>query len=271
MESMDHRAIVEVLKWSEPRHLLQAAAWVSVRWSRATEDETVWQFFLGRLGLSSTASAKIELKGRVHLAGRSLVAMSAECLGVFDCESLTVTTSVRIDTRPIDQYAAVVCLMDCSVFACGGAGAETASFRLPLPGLHITDVREMLHSRCFHAAVLANFCIYAFGGVFSKSAKTAEKYSLWTREWKPLPNMQSGRSCFTAAKHRTSVYLCGGNVIECESFNIVSESYMPLHYRLTEASWCVAGYDEELVVLVRGGFCYPERRAWKPGPLAILP
>ena len=132
----------------------------------------------------------------------------------------------------------------------------------------------MIFKRTFHAAVQVNHRIYVFGGVYSKSMKAAEKYNLFQKKWDQLPNMITGRSCFTASTHRQLIYLCGGNVIECETFNISSEVYTPLSPRLPDTTWTTSFYYEQSLVIVQGStFCFLQRTGLvtKSGLLALTP
>ncbi|MBV5280556.1 MAG: hypothetical protein J0651_04775, partial [Actinobacteria bacterium] len=96
-----------------------------------------------------------------------------------------------------------------------------------------------LTRRTYHGSACIHGTVYLFGGDRGLG-NTGEKCFLSKEEWTWLPSMPTRRSGFTPCVRQMSVFLCGGNTALSHVFHIDTELYEELPFTLPVATWCVA-------------------------------
>lgn len=240
-----YRTVIEVLKWTEAKTVL-GVAHVSRLWRGISSSEELWYSLLEAEGLQvedleqvlSTAQACY----RELIITRHLVLFRDESLYLYDCMHATFERSYPCSSTPFKESCAVAFVPPQSVFVCCLTG--TAQMRLSEGTFESLD--PMLYSRQYHSIVACNASVYAFGGVYCRSA---ERFHLGRKVWVQLPDMSQCRSHFNACRKGKVIYLCGGDTSDCETFRVDSETYAALPLRVTNTSSVSFFYKDQLLCL----------------------
>lgn len=240
-----YRTILEVLKWTETKTILQTASLTSQLWHSATTSEELWTTFLEALpaeALQHLPSAQDRYRAFVDLQHiPRLVSRLHSHLNVFNCGTCSFEQTLPFP-HPFNNRAAVA-LSAYQLYICGKGKAVMMCF---LTGT-LTQLSDMLASRKNHSAIALQGAVYAFGG---SNLRSAERYH--NGHWGGLPNMSTERSYFNACSQDERIYLCGGFTPSSEVFDTNSNTYTVLPFSLI-SHWTTSFFSEEGLVCIANG------------------
>lgn len=201
-------------------------------------------------------------------ADLTLALFTLRSVQLFDCLKLQFLPVVKLAAGlKVDHLSAYTILKDLSVFVCGG-GEEKAlfdsTFRVFATG-RVERLGNMVRPRQAHGLAEWSGSIYAFGGEtlenepfsYSESLEIEPLDCLSDQQWARIPNMLTGRSCFSPCVLDNWVYLIGGNTTKAERFDPQLQRYEPLPLQLadSEDTCTVLIRDSELLTF-SPHFCY---------------
>lgn len=238
-----YRAVIEVLKWTEAGTVLKIAH-VSRLWRNIASSEELWYSLLEADGLQTEDLEQVPLTAqacyRELIITCHLVLFRDEHLYIYDCRHASFERSYPCSVSAFKESCAVTLVRPQTVFAC--CLTDTAQMRLTEGTFE--SLAPMLFPRQCHSIVTCNASIYAFGGLLCNSA---ERYSLFHKTWTPLPDMGQCRSHFNACRKGKEIYLCGGDISDCEVFRVDSETYVTLPLHLPSTSSVSLFYKNQLL------------------------
>ncbi|CAG9332867.1 unnamed protein product [Blepharisma stoltei] len=121
--------------------------------------------------------------------------------------------SVKINGASFYHRSALCTLPDDSVLICGGkSGNVMRDAALINPATQKIDaIAKMQFPRQFHGVCYHKNYVYAFGGKHRGPIQTAERYSLVTKVWELLPNMNMPHCHVSAVVIGDKIYIVGNS------------------------------------------------------------
>ena len=241
MES--YRSVLEVLKFSVPKHVLTALRYIHRVWATAGLCNELWDLYseLEHLPTRYKHISAFEAYLNRRTQCFSLVLFHYEQAVVFDC--LTETTISKWScVAPPEQSQWV--LYSNHVITTGGLIAPAT----PITGCLLYPPEDQMTSslmqgmttpRYRHSAIIYRKVLYVFGGMGRKTALcSAEKLDLFPvqgkirkilagREWAKIANLSGNRKDMSLCSNFTHIYICG----VADEAGVIIEKYSPRYDR----------------------------------------
>ena len=260
------RALLEILKWTEPRSVLSEYSHVSIVWKQACTTEELWISFCEdcedcEASLSPGISPTDAYRSHSQLQ-HSLPVLKADSLSRFSDKTHELKTVLQFQHPLQEIYClAAVLLPEGQLLCCGGN--SNSAVLIEASGTQV-ELLNMRFQRSFHCAIHYVGTVYVFGG----AENTAEKLpvhsiaALPNQSWESLPNMHYSRSACSPCVSKGLVYLFGGNTDKCEVFSPLTETFADLPLILPEVLYgCVAfPTKDDGFLILSGGYV----TRWKP-------
>ncbi len=277
------RAVLEMLKWTDPLIVLKNYSFVDKVWRQACSTDELWLSFCEYIGvdlgadLSAVETYREECKRQLLLPQ-----LNTDSLQLLNCRTKSCATVIRFQRAvEIPEDMAAVLLPCGRLLFCGGFSEQLdTSGSAEIGFVDIAGVREagivdekgnyaqlqnMLHGRAYHSVIYYNARVYTFGGAKATAEKLQLNSCLCKEAWQALPDMLFVHIACTPCLHAGLCYLFGGNTDSCETFSPAAETFTPLSLVLPEALYGCAA------VHIHGGFVILSTSYvtyWKPGEAA---
>lgn len=277
------RAVLEMLKWTDPLIVLRTYSFVDKVWLQACSTDELWLSFCEYLGLDlGTDLSAVETYREERKRQLFLPILNTDSLQLLNCRTRSCTTVLRFQRAvEIPEDMAVVLLPCGKLLFCGGFSEQLETSGSAAIGfVDIAGVREagivdekgnyaqlqnMLHGRAYHSLIYYDARVYTFGGAKTTAEKLQLSSSLCTEAWQALPDMLFVHIACTPCLHAGLCYLFGGNTDSCETFSPAAETFTPLSLILPEALYgCAAVRIRNMFVILSTSYV----TYWKPGEVA---
>ena len=256
-----YRSVLEVLKLSSPRDVLQLTS-TSTLWRRVGECQELWLSLSDLLGLQPCLdSIAFRVKFR---AGYCLAETEGRLTRVYNCLSGS-WRFVSHEKTPFSQASACTWLPSGEILVCGGYGPCTS--QAALIDVRTGEIRElppMQTARGMHCVVAYGQCAYVFSGYCGVIVRNCEKLDLSVSNWSQLPDTPDGAVNSGACVYDTSIYQCGTEFNTLLAFRIPTERFESTGVRIQSQGAvrsCIR-VEDEVVIL-----CLEEMKQWKEGSL----
>ena len=180
-------------------------------------------------------------------------------LDVFDCETETWKDAIQVAPLIDVQFSmAFAFLPNANLFICGGIEpCSSKAWQVTLSTRQIQSQPPMTEARSEHIAVYAKNSVYVFGGRGSEKTGlfSSEKYVLERMRWVSLPNSPYFVCWTTPCLHNDHILLPGGFGTDLvQLFNLSTEQFSVLNFRLPTTGPTFAVIDNDCLVLVQKGW-----------------
>jgi len=177
-------------------------------------------------------------------------------LDVFDCEREEWRDAIQVAPLIDVQFSmAFAFLPNARVFICGGIEpCSSKVWIVSLPDRRVQPQPPMLTPRSEHVAHFAKNAVYVFGGRGQDKSGlfTAEKFMFGRDRWELLPNSPYIVGWTTSCLHNDFIILPGGFGTDIvQLFNLTSEQYSLLNFRLPTVGPSFALIDQDCLVVVQ--------------------
>jgi len=244
------RAVLEVLKLSSAKDLLQSLSCVNVQWYRLSTHTEVWQAYCETevIDLTDWPDNSAQEAFRLgRLPTDTLVYVRSRIVKLISVLTLAVTKyKLKLDSGLSDKNG--YCLVSRYRVICFGVQESPKVLDINVKTGAISQLPPMRESRIY-PGVLRYSCslIYLFGG----RTKVCEKLDLQSKQWKLVQGeMLEPLEALTPALHHLQVYLAGNFSVEI--FHIQQETFTQLPFKLPIDWWySLCFIDKEDLVVVQ--------------------
>ena len=140
---------------------------------------------------------------------------------------LSRRTAIKVRPREILEAAMVVHINKWEVLCIGTCPESPSVSSVNLKTFVITKEAPMFTLRNYPGTINAEGFVYVFGGyLVNGMTRASEKFSITSRSWTQIPEMDSYRVYFTPARHHSDIYLCSpANSPALSSYSILTGTY----------------------------------------------
>ena len=268
-----YRAVLEVLKLTEEKDVLEHTELVSQTWKLASASHELWLNFIYEnrgleCGYRNRGKHGREQYKYLHYLNTCLVQVTYEEVQFYHC---TTGRIVRVHSLPEPIYditnSAQVLLLDLSLLITGGgADMQEDEHRkaIRIADGRVSSFTTLPTGRRCHGIALYSDSIYLFGGLSGRSgcSSSSDAFSLTDNQWKPVPDMISSRAKFSPVTFFNRIYLCGGLfTYDSEVFDPETRVYLPLPFSLPKISDCASVFLTGTLIVLTNEYIV----RWNPG------
>jgi hypothetical protein len=105
-----------------------------------------------------------------------------------------------------------------------------------------------------HGSGLAYFngWIFCFGGHNGGCIASCEKYTIVDNSWISMAPMNTPRCHFNPCEYKKILYIFGGDTTACEMFSLIGETFIPMEFKLPEASNSASIlFEDEILIFTK--------------------
>ena len=256
--ALSYRTTLEVLRFNEPKEVLQAFSELCKLWHKAANSNELWWYFCDlhhiRPFREQVTGKEAFKESGILLNVQELPLVRANSIVLYSVPDLS-ERRVQLSTPVIaNQFTAYCYLGFKQLMICGG-GQEigNSAYSIDLDSGSVTELAGMKQSRRSHAAYKYLSYVYVFGGFKGKYLDTIEKYSINENNWKVLPStLANPMEAFVPARYRQDLYLVGA--LHIEVFTLYTETLRVFPLSLPQNWYYCLAYitnDGEMVIAQR--------------------
>lgn len=256
----NYRAVIEVLKWSNPKDTLKTASIVDKRWQEVSDSEELWRHFLPPDSDPQGTTSKLYFLQ--NFTSSVFVVLSAKLLR---CYVKQGTWSEQPLSRriAINTSMSVTRISEDSLLVIGGKSANSNTLKVDIHTGEVQVLPELSPHRSWIGVISIEKITYAFCGETSDGTKlqSCNTFSLAALAWTKIHKAGQKRSRFTPCATEKCIYLLGSSSedpLPCEVYYRLSGEFHPVQFSLP--------YDSSVSIVHNGSFLVisPDKVFTKP-------
>lgn len=228
-----------------------------VLWEKRVEDVN-FDLFVSRCGPPDiigevTRAIDYEIQGLLLM--NCIPVVRGTTLMRFGCKQGQWRETREIEGLAVSKHSIMTYLNDQNIMFTGDSvdPASNMAFIVSLATLEVRPIPDMTTPRFHHGSLCLGRNVYLFGGRNPDYLVSSEKFCLDFNKWSDLRDMLTPRACFNPFCYGKLIYIMGGmETKECELYDFVRDTYLPLSFFVPEEQPTTAVYLDPNIYILQG-------------------